>query len=238
MIETLLELVKDPGARRHAPEWLASLMPGRTALSGGVPWLSFRAREWLDSYLTADMRVFEYGSGGSTIYLARRAGELVSVEHDEAWYARVSRVLASADIGNCDYLLRPPEAMPSDDSSSVCTSNMKEWWGLSFNTYVRTIDRYPDGYFDLVLVDGRARPFCIEAAARKVRVGGCILLDDSQRRAYSGAKSFMSEHARRDFRGVRPYGLDVAHAVAWAVGVAPEIVTVSGEIPDGILTRR
>ena len=49
--------------------------------------------------------------------------------------------------------------------------------GLTFN-------EYPDNYFDLVLVDGRARPPCIKQACSKVKPGKYILLDNSDRDRY------------------------------------------------------
>ena len=69
--------------------------------------------------------------------------------------------------------------------------------GLTFSKYVHSINDYPDNYFDLVLVDGRARPPCIKQACSKVKPGkyikqACskvkpgkyILLDNSDRDRY------------------------------------------------------
>ena len=33
-----------------------------------IPWVTHGAKKWLDSYLKKDMKVFEWGSGGSTLY--------------------------------------------------------------------------------------------------------------------------------------------------------------------------
>lgn len=228
IVATLLEFAGDPVARAYAPEWLKSLLPWSTALRRETPWIPFRARAWLESYLAPDMRVFEYGSGGSTLYLARRVKELVSVEHDEDWYALVSRQLATAGIRNCRYILRQPEAFSGihleDGAASHCTSSKREWTGLGFDKYVKTLAEYPDESFDLVFVDGRARPYCVAEALNKVRRGGYLLLDDSQRSAYDTAKSLLSDHDRLDFRGVRPYSLDPGWSSVWRIGVRSRVL--------------
>lgn len=66
----------------------------------------------------------------------------------------------------------------------------------SFEEYVKSIEEYPDESFDLVLVDGRHRSFCIPHAIPKVRPGGYLMLDNSDRRGYRDAISLMSDFKR------------------------------------------
>src|SRR4026208_2308977 len=96
----LIRLVSGLASLRHDPASLAyvvplarSLVTRHSALDDGVPWLTFKAAAWLDSHLHREMRVFEYCSGGSTVFLADRVGKLVSVEHDPDWYASTERAL-------------------------------------------------------------------------------------------------------------------------------------------------
>src|SRR5882724_5296346 len=49
------------------------------------PWLSFAATRFLERQLKPAGRVFEWGSGNSTIFFAERVAEVVSVEYDSAW---------------------------------------------------------------------------------------------------------------------------------------------------------
>src|SRR6266496_5790869 len=52
-----------------------------------VPWWTYRAIDVVDAWLSArphPIRVFEYGAGASTLWLAQRADEVHSVEHDRA----------------------------------------------------------------------------------------------------------------------------------------------------------
>ena len=64
---------------------------------------------------------------------------------------------------------------------------------FSFKKFVTTIDQYPDHYFDLVFVDGRARNSCIKHAIPKVKNGGYILLDDSDRKSYQKGKDYLKK---------------------------------------------
>ncbi len=55
---------------------------------------------------------------------------------------------------------------------------------MSFEKYVRSIDRFIDKSLDLVIIDGRARLSCITHALKKIRPGGYLMLDDSERERY------------------------------------------------------
>jgi predicted O-methyltransferase YrrM len=151
--------------------------------------MCFPATELLARNLKSGARVFEYGSGGSTIYFARTAREVVSVEHEPLWYQRVEAEIARRGLTNVDYKLCEPEVDPSFDHGKIADpqayfSADDKSAGHSFKKYVRIIESYPDGYFDLVVVDGRARPSCLMHALKKVKRGGILLLDQSERPYY------------------------------------------------------
>ena len=76
-----------------------------------LPWITFRAIQWLTRYLRPEMKVFEYGAGGSTLFLARRVRELVSVEHDETFHSVVAERLAKRGIQNCRLIFRPSDSL-------------------------------------------------------------------------------------------------------------------------------
>jgi predicted O-methyltransferase YrrM len=62
------------------------------------------------------MRVFEYGSGGSTLFFGERAKVLVSVEHDREWYKVLKQHLEKRGLRNVEYLLAEPEVAESASS--------------------------------------------------------------------------------------------------------------------------
>jgi predicted O-methyltransferase YrrM len=54
-----------------------------------VPWLSPEAIGYLKIILQPGWRVLEFGGGGSTLWLAPKVKEIVTVETDKAWYAEL-----------------------------------------------------------------------------------------------------------------------------------------------------
>jgi hypothetical protein len=209
----------DPRSMRFAGQWLRSMLGGHTPLGDQVPWVNFWAREWLESYLKPEMTVFEYGSGGSTVFVARRVRKLISVEHDPQWYRAVVEALAGHGILNCEYELVEPEPIPSGEMPQYgCrsyTSTTERYRGLTFEPYVRRIDRRTDDSLDLVLVDGRARASCVAQAMPKIRPGGYLMLDDAERPFYRDAIVLLAGRKQTDFVGIVPYLSRVRRTTVW-----------------------
>jgi hypothetical protein len=211
-------LLRDPTSARYAPEWTRSLFSGHNPLDDQVPWLPFKARRWLADHVGKETSVFEYGSGGSTLFLARRAGRVISVEHDATWYAHVSRALAGMSVGNCEHMLREPE--PATGAGAVAagpTSGRTEFAGFTFDRYVRSIDDHPDGSLDVVIVDGRARLACVERALPKIRPGGHLVLDNAERPEYAPAFERLAAFPRLDLHGLAPYRTYHWQTTVWHV---------------------
>ncbi len=80
-----------------------------------TPWLTYRATKWLDSYLKPGMKVFEYGSGGSTVFLAQRVKRVFSVEHSLQWYQVVAETLKELKMSNVVYVLKEPEHVEREE---------------------------------------------------------------------------------------------------------------------------
>ena len=149
-----------------------------------LPWWTFEAIDRTNAFLERrpSARVFEYGSGASTIWLARRAGAITSVEHDPSWYDLVRGKTAAYD--NVRLLHVPADSDAHTDTS--CVSEKAGWKGRSFKAYVDAINREA-GKFDLIVIDGRARAACLRRSLPRLREDGMILFDNSHRRAYRQA---------------------------------------------------
>ncbi len=119
-----------------------------------APWLTSDAISMLERFLKKDMRGFEWGSGRSTIWLAKRGGALVSVEDNQDWYERVKPRLSGLNV---DYRYVAGGGAP----------------------YAGQIETFPDRSFDFILVDGSARDACIAAAASKIKHNGMIVVDNA-----------------------------------------------------------
>jgi len=211
-------LLFDPLSIRYIIQFYKSLLPGHNALIDSRPWLVFKAIYWLNNYLGPNMHVFEYGSGGSTIFFSGRVKKVVSVEHDCNWYKEVSSVLNKKNILNCEYYLFAPERItgeaPEYSDKSYTSTAIK---GFSFEKYVKSIEKYPDKSFDLVSIDGRARVPCVSHAIKKVRPGGYLLLDNADRKIYRQALLLLSGHKETRFSGIGPYNLHCWRTSIWKI---------------------
>ena len=201
------------------PHWLNSVLLSHTSLKDHVPWITFEATKWLIRYLTTNMRVFEYGSGGSTIFLSKRVHELISVEHDRDWYITVLNELAKENVTNCKIMLKEPEldifnkTDPSNPKSFL--SSVSTYQGYNFKNYAMIINEYADESFDLVIIDGRARPACIASALPKIRPGGYLILDNSERKRYYQGRNLLKDWEVKEFYGVGPYCYNLWGTTIW-----------------------
>ena len=145
-----------------------------------LPWWTLNAVTLVDEYLAArpHARVFEWGSGASTMWLEKRAAEVISVENDGEWHTMMSGL-----VGPQTDLQHVP-AVPSDNPGVA-----SRWWGqrgLDFSDYVNAIDQFP-GVFDLIVIDGRARTACLDKALERLTHDGMVVFDNTNRPRYREA---------------------------------------------------
>lgn len=178
-----------------------------------IPWLVFGSIEFLKNWLTQDMHVFEYGSGGSTLFCAEHAKSIFSVDHDPEWYSITKDAIEKANFNNVDYNLIKPQLYNNYQSDNYlkleeCISVRGEFSGMNFKEYVHAIDHFDDAFFDLVIVDGRARLSCIGKAMRKIKKDGFLLLDNAEREYYLQPNEEILDKTkweRKDFLGHFPF---------------------------------
>lgn len=152
----------------------------------GVPWWTFEAVDEVEAHLAErpGARVFEWGSGVSTCWLAQRSREVHAVEHDPEWAAAMAEHLR----GHVQLHLVPP--VPSEHPR--VPSAKAGHSGLDFAAYVAAIDDVA-GDFDLVVVDGRAREACVARAVDRLAPDGLLLLDNVDRQRYRDALSVLGD---------------------------------------------
>jgi predicted O-methyltransferase YrrM len=131
-----------------------------------VPWLAPAAVEFLAGYLKPGDCMLEFGSGGSTLWFARRVGHITSVEHNPEWHARIGQKIKELGITNVTYLLRPKqdEAVPEKDTQ-----------------YVQAAQEISPDSLDVVLVDGTYRAQCVLYSLPLLKAGGILVIDNVNR---------------------------------------------------------
>lgn len=184
---------------RHWAYSLGAVHDSRALAGLDVPWWTYRASAEVHDWLMArpePVSVFEYGSGASTVWLARRAARVHSVEHHAAFAQHMVEALAQ----HPNAVVRVVE--PVRSPRPVVPSRKEGHSGLDFESYVGAIDDEL-GSFDLVVIDGRAREACLEAAVGRLAPDGMIVFDNSRRRRYREAIS-RSGLQERVLRGLTP----------------------------------
>jgi hypothetical protein len=177
-----------------------------------IPWIPIKAKLWLDDNLRQDMILYEYGSGLSTLYFSPKVKKIISVEHDKEWYNKTYGEIKEK-IHNCEYNLIEPEPKKAGISSPVEKMYISHLYqNLNFRTYVQSIDIYPDKYFDLVFIDGRARIGCIMHSIEKIKPGGFLILDNSDAKRYKEAQMILKGYNKLDFYGIAPSNPYLKHS--------------------------
>lgn len=145
-----------------------------------LAWWSYPAMHHVEAFLTdrPGARVFEFGAGASTAWLARRAGQVDSVEHDTEWVEYVRELLA--DTPGVKLHAVPATAATAQ---TVVRSGRVGHTELDFGAYVSTIDQV-GGPFDLIVVDGRARNDAFRHSLDHLAEGGVIVFDNVKRKRY------------------------------------------------------
>ncbi len=141
-----------------------------------LPWYTYPAIEYCNQLDASGLNIFEYGSGNSSLYWARKGANVWCVEDDPAWYETMRG--KSAQL--CGILLR---------STS--------------EAYVSAIAEVGQ-QFDIVIIDGVWRNECAVAALAHVRKDGVIILDNSD--WYKDVAQFLRSQGffQVDFNGFGP----------------------------------
>lgn len=162
-LEAYADRAKDADAA-STQRWLASLLAihqPKRMIALDCPWWNVAATGKVERFLAAraGARVFEYGAGASTAWLARRAGEVTSVEHHAGWHGALGTLIAEH-------------------------KNVTLWHReLEGDGYIDAIAE-AGGQFDLIVVDGRRRIECLTRAIPFLKPDGIVLFDDSGRGRY------------------------------------------------------
>jgi len=136
------------------------------------PWLVPSAIEFLRLKmlriidLGGRIKVIETGSGGSTLFFAEYADQLLSFEHSRKWFNLVDKELEGYDRTQIELRFDPD--------------------------YPRDGLRHIDNDYDIALIDGRGRVKSIASVVSRIKKGGWLILDNAERPRYKIAVNAMN----------------------------------------------
>jgi predicted O-methyltransferase YrrM len=148
------------------------------------PWIVPAAIGWLRRRIRSDWSILELGAGRSTTWFAQRASRVLSFEDNEFWVGHTRERLDQLGLAGVDFRLRAVGEFSSE------------------------LETLPASSFDLVVVDFLEAPAVtridvLEPAMKRVRPGGYLLLDDSDRPGYARAYEMLAGWKERRFSGIK-----------------------------------
>jgi hypothetical protein len=166
-----------------------------------IPWMNYKVIRHIETKLTNVTNIFEYGSGTSTQYWLDKGKHVVSIEHSHEFYNVTKKCL----LGDIDYKLVEPEIQNVDqvyNPSLYMNYQSKRFKGYNFEKYVKSIERYDNEFFDVIVVNGRARASCMYHSIPKLKFGGMLILENSDREHYlNDIKKMLDKWDKYTFRG-------------------------------------
>ncbi len=145
-----------------------------------LPWVTYSFIDFIKTRLNKQQNIFEYGSGSSTLFYAARVAKVVSVEHDEAWFNKIS----VSKPANADMIFTKLERGGEYSKKAALLSEK----------------------FNIIIVDGRDRVNCCKESIAALSVDGVLVLDDSERPEYEEARVFLKQKGFKElsFSGISP----------------------------------
>lgn len=152
-----------------------------------LPWMNYAIITFLEERLKKEFKIFEYGSGYSTLFFSSLVDRVVSVEYSQDWYEKLKKQITS-------------------DRIKLIYQKYQE-----NGEYCRLIEREGET-FDIVVIDGRDRVRCALNSISALSEKGVIIFDDTTRDRYQEVFDFLFKQGFKkiDFEGIQPAGFKLA----------------------------
>jgi predicted O-methyltransferase YrrM len=176
---------------RLGVDWALLQVARRRHAGEDVPWVTEDALRLLETVLLPTDTGLEFGSGASTVWFARHAAQVRSVEASPEWFDAVQPKLDRAHLDNARVTLASRDL--GEDSPA------------HRDAYVNAYPELAPGSLDWVFVDGEYRDECAMRAIDLLKCGGLLILDN--------ANSYLPGPSRSPWRVSAP-GSPMWHDVA------------------------
>lgn len=216
MVQTIIQKAFAP-VKKYLPKWLANairsvatafLTPIMFSYRTGhflssirmiavsknghaLPWYTYPSIDFLKFRSFEDKTVLEFGGGQSTLWWAKRAQRVISLEGDEDWYNKIKKRAP----GNVElhYV-----SMESRNNNVVQVSQI--------------LSSYSQKKYDVIIIDGLYRNDMIDISCAMLAKNGIIICDNAE--GYGFYDAFKSRGLSRvDFYGNAP-GVVLPHCTS------------------------
>jgi hypothetical protein len=145
-----------------------------------VPWVTYPFIQFISEKKLADLEIFEFGSGNSTLFYANKAAHVSSVEHNKFWYDKIK------------------STMPLNVELSYCELGD----GDEYSNYAMRTGKL----YDMIIVDGSERVKCCLNNIGALKSTGIVVLDDTELKNWDEAVAFLKGKGfkKLDFWGTAP----------------------------------
>lgn len=147
--------------------------------------MTYKAIEFLKKFVNKNLDIFEFGSGSSTLFFAKNARSVTSLETNPRWADIITTKLDENQLENFAMHLMPDGIDNENYESFLKKTNKK---------------------FDIIIIDSIKRYKCALNSLDYLSKNGIIILDDSERKNYQKIFTFFKgqQFLRQDFDGISP----------------------------------
>ena len=139
-----------------------------------IPWYTYPTIEYLSQFDYRKLTVFEWGSGNSSLFWAKRAKQVTSMESNSSWHKKISK--------------KSPKNL-----NIILEENPKKY-----------VSGWIKNKYDVIIIDGDQRKKCSEIAPEHLNDGGLIILDNAEQFPKLAKKLRTAGLIQIDFAGFGP----------------------------------
>lgn len=178
--------------------WQKSFLEGLSQDSQGsaLPWMTYPFIEFILKKLQPHHKIFEFGSGSSTLFFAPKVQKIVALESNKKWHEIMQIKLGEIGAKNVELVLM------EDALENPTYENFAQNYATNSKNFAPDLQNN----FDFIIIDSLKRFSCAKNSIEAIKPDGAIILDDSERQHYKKIFDFFAEKKfrKQDFFGIAP----------------------------------
>lgn len=181
---------------KNKVSWVKSFISGFCQDENGdfLPWTTYQFIEFIKTKLNKEQIIFEYGSGSSTLFFAKRVKKVIALESNFDWFCFMQKKINDLELRNVE-LIYLDNALQNE----------------KYENFAKEKSAEINEKFDLILIDSLKRFACARNSLQAIKPEGMVILDDSERKNYQKIFDFFAENklTKLDFAGIAPGQLKI-----------------------------